>query len=330
MITTLIHPTMRPVRILPKEGRDRIVRQMHGAAMLVNALRRQGLDDCIRLQEPLAKYTTFEIGGTAQVMLAPRTEMELQQLIALCARNHVEPLLLGGGSKLLLVEEVIPVVIAMRNFKTIKVEGSKIYARAGISLTKLIKTAVASGLGGLEVLSGIPGTLGGALAGNAGSAWDNKNIEIGNFVEEVRIIEKNGSVVTLSKEQIEFSYRKSSLAGRIISSAVLRLDPVSDTNLLQQRYDASLRKKCDNQPMSARSAGCIFKNPAGSAAWKLIQQAGLAGKKIGAAMVSEKHANFIVNLGGARGTEVMELIQLVRRQVKEISGVDLSLEVKIW
>jgi UDP-N-acetylmuramate dehydrogenase len=317
------------IRVLSAENRADILAQMHNASLLAQLMRNEGLADCIMLQEPLARYTTFRIGGLAQLMLAPANETQLRRIVALCDSLHIGPYILGGGSKLLIVQEVLPIVLSMRRFKDLRIEGNTVYASAGTSLTHLIKSTVEYGLGGLEVLSGIPGTVGGALLGNAGSNWEKQRIDVGQFVEEVHVLDIHGERLTLPRREIAFSYRKSGLHHCIVCGAVFRFASAPVT-ALRERYNMALLQKLANQPLSQPSAGCVFKNPAGTPAWKLIQDAGLADARIGAAQVSSKHANFIVNLGNARGIEVMRLIESVKAQVKQTKGIDLCMEVRVW
>lgn len=296
---------------------------------LLNALEQQGLGECVRCDEPLVNYTTFRIGGTAQVMLFPRTDMEIQKILRLCHDLEVEPRIVGGGSNLLIAKEIVPVVISLREIRQVDVVGTTVYASAGTPMAGMVKTCVQNGLEGLETFTGIPGTLGGALAGNSGTVWEGQRIDIGNFVEQVRVLGRDGKLYILPKQAIQFDYRQSSLSEYTIVDAVFQFKN-APVEILQARAKDALRKKLESQPLADRSAGCIFKNPAGTSAWKLIREAGLSGARIGAAMVSNKHANFIVNLGGARGMDVLALINHIRTQVMRLLKVELSLEVKIW
>lgn len=329
MLTTMIFKPEQSIRALPPATREDILAQMRNAAVLAQLIRGEGLDACVQLQESLARYTTFRIGGLAQLMLSPTTEAQLQRIVAMCDSLRIRPYILGGGSKLLIVQEVLPIVLSLRRFKNLLIEGNTVYASAGIALAHLIKSTVDHGLAGLEALSGIPGTVGGALLGNAGSNWDNKRIDIGQFVEEVHVLTRQGERLVLPRQEIPFTYRKSGLNRYIVCGAVFRF-PSAPVAALRECYGLALRKKLENQPLSQRSAGCVFKNPDGVPAWKLIQQAGLAGASVGAAQVSSKHANFIVNLGGARGIDVMTLIEMVQAQVKRTQGTDLCMEVRVW
>lgn len=303
--------------------------QVIGMMFLEKLVGLEGLNEFARFQEDLAPHTSFRIGGKARIMLLPRTEAELKKSLWFCHKKHIQPLILGGGSNLLIVKEVLPVVISLHNFRDISVQGDTVCAGAGALLSSLVGATVRHGLEGLETLTGIPGTIGGALAGNAGGRWEGKPVDIGNFVREVKVLDKDGAVHRLPKSAIEFGYRSSSLSKYIIVEAVFQFEAAPAAEL-RKRCKETLRQKRQSQPLQAKSAGCIFKNPPGIPAWKLIQQAGLVGKKIGAAMVSNKHANFIVNLGNASGVEVLDLIEYVRAQVKRISGIDLILEVKTW
>lgn len=290
---------------------------------------RQEVCERVRCNESLSEYTSFRIGGKAANMLFPESEEELARIMAVCKENEIQPYILGGGSNLLITKDLLPAVICLRKMKDIEIEGSIIKASAGASLSRLVRMSVENGLEGFEPLSGIPGTVGGALAGNAGGKSNGKPVEIGDYVEEVRVLDQEGKIYGLSKSQIKFGYRSSSLRNYIIVSAVFQLKPAAVSEL-KERCRIALQKKQQSQPLAAKSAGCIFKNPPQAPAWQLITEAGLAGKKIGSAMISNKHANFVVNLGDAKANDVLELIQLIQGEVKSHSGIDLNLEVKIW
>ena len=290
----------------------------------------RGLEDYVLFQEKLARYTSFRIGGVAETMMFPPTEDILRDMLSLSKELNIEPFILGGGSNVLIKKKTLPLVICLRRFKELKLlPNNRVYASAGTPLNYLVKSCIRNGLGGMELLAGIPGTVGGALAGNAGSKFHEEHVDMSKLVREVRIIQKDQTIYDLSRSAVQFDYRQSNLRNFTIVGAVFQLKtmPISKLN---KRYQCALENKSTSQPLKSRSAGCVFKNPPGFSAWKLISQAKLVGSKVGAAMVSDKHANFIVNIGGASGMDVWSLIRNIQSRVKKLFDVELCLEVKIW
>jgi len=236
--------------------------------------------------------------------------------------------ILGGGCNLLINDEGVGGVVihlAGDAFSKITVEGTNVTVGAGASLSHLISQTVKEGLQGLEVLVGIPGSVGGALWGNAGgSAGD-----IGQFVASVTGLTASGNFVTRSDDELNFGYRESNLRDLLILEASFALqegDPDETTKRMRKLW---IMKK-STQPLTAQSAGCIFKNPRGMSAGLLIDQAGLKGTRIGAAEISDRHANFIVTQEDASSDDVLRLIDLAKSKVSEQFGVDLELEIQIW
>ena len=287
-----------------------------------------GFEEVLKTNEPMAPHTWFGLGGPAQFFAEPRS---LDQLQALVVRAHEEGLsvrMLGGGSNLLVRPEGVPglvIHLADPSFARIEVKRTEVTAGAGAKLGHVISTSIREGLGGLEALVGIPGTIGGALHGNAGS----RGGDIGQWTCQATLMSAAGRIIERKREDMVFAYRHSSLDELVLVEARFQLeqdDPVELTKRMQKQW---IQKKAA-QPLGHQSAGCIFKNPRGMSAGMLIDQAGLKGARVGGAEVSTRHANFIVADPGCTTNDVLQLIEKVRAQVAARLGVDLELEIEIW
>lgn len=281
-----------------------------------------------RADEPLAPYTWMKIGGPAQYLIHPRTPDELVQVVQTCAAVDLPIKLLGGGSNLLVRDAGVGGVVLRiygEPFAKVEVKGDTVVAGAGAMLTNVISHTVNAGLSGMETLVGIPGTIGGALHGNAGGRIG----DIGQFVETVTALTASGDVVTRTKDELSFGYRESNLDDLIILEATFKLTPDDPGEITRHMRKLWISKKA-TQPYSFQSAGCVFKNPRGMSAGLLIDQAGLRGTRIGDAEISDRHANFIVSHPGASSNDVQRLIDLARSKVAEQFGVDLELEIEVW
>ena len=281
----------------------------------------------------LSGYTTFRIGGKADLLIEPADPGELAKIIKRCRSNKWGISLIGNGSNLLARDEGyrgIVVRLASPHFKTLDINGESGRVGAGHSLAKLIRAACEHGLGGLESLVGIPGTVGGAIFMNAGGAANPLYRTIGEFVASVKALDKKGDPVTLRRKDLVFGYRSSSLSGYTILEAVIKLTK-SDRAILLTRMSDFLRLKRSKQVLDAPSAGCIFKNSPDSpfTAGQLIDMMGFKGKRIGGAQVSTKHANFIINTGGAAASDVLRLVGAIKDKAREEYGLDLETEVHI-
>lgn len=286
--------------------------------------------------------TWFGVGGGADRLARPQTPEQVRECLELDAAARV----LGDGANLLVCDAgVAELVIDLKNpgFKGWEIhEGSgMVRAGAGADLAKLIGECVRRGLGGLEALAGVPATLGGAVLMNAGGAFG----EIGQFVTAVHGMDRRGRLVTLAREAIDFGYRRSGLGGLVILGVDLRLRH-DDRAALRQRHIEVMEYKRGSQPLRANSAGCCFKNPtlahevrelgevgavgARVSAGMLIDRAGLKGLRVGGAVVSERHANFLVPEAGATAGDVIGLMREVERRVRERFGVVLEREVVVW
>ena len=281
-----------------------------------------------RRDEPLAPYTWMKIGGPAQFLIQPRTPEELVQVVKTCDQIEAPVKLLGGGSNLLVRDAGVGGVVLRiygEPFAKVEVTDDLVRAGAGAMLTTVISHTVNAGLAGMETLVGIPGTVGGALHGNAGGRIG----DIGQFVESVTALTMTGEVVTRTKDELTFGYRESSLDDLIILEATFRLQSDDPEEITRHMRKLWISKKA-TQPYSFQSAGCVFKNPRGMSAGLLIDQAGLRGTRIGNAEISDRHANFIVSHPGASSADVQRLIDLARSKVAEQFGVDLELEIEVW
>lgn len=277
--------------------------------------------------EPLARHTTFRVGGPADVLFLPESAEELRQAMELAREAGEECLVIGNGSNLLVRDGgVRGLVIKLAGpMSGVSVEGTAIRAQAGASLSQVSRAALQASLTGLEFASGIPGSLGGALAMNAGAYGG----ELSQVVREATVL-MDGGVQTLSREELAMGYRTTRVLreGGIVLSAVLDLKE-GDASQIAETMDELNRRRREKQPLSFPSAGSTFKRPEGYFAGALIEQAGLKGYAIGGAQVSEKHAGFLINRGGATASDLLRLIEYVQERVYAQSGVRLETEVRI-
>jgi UDP-N-acetylmuramate dehydrogenase len=278
--------------------------------------------------EPMAQHTWLKLGGPAQYFVTPRTEDELLAVMTTCREQKLPLHILGSGSNLLVREEGVPgVVIRVIEplLSEVTVEGTTVTAGAGALLSHVISEAVRAGLGGVEHLVGIPGTIAGAVVGNSGGRAG----DIGQLITSVKVLTQDGSITTRRGDELSFSYRRSSIQDLLVLSATLQLTK-DDSEELTRRMRKNWIMKRSTQPMGDQSAGCIFRNPRGLSAGALIEQCGLKGMSVGKARISERHANFIVTEAGATSREVEQLISRIQKAVAEKFAVDLELEIKVW
>ncbi|HVP56815.1 MAG TPA: UDP-N-acetylmuramate dehydrogenase [bacterium] len=280
-----------------------------------------------REHELLSGHTTFGVGGPCDLMVWVSTKQALQELLAL-ARNEGLPLfILGKGSNLLVRDGGIPGVVVrlVDEFARTEVRGTEIEAGGGASLGDVVSKATSAGIGGLEFLAGIPGTVGGAAVSNAGA----KDDWLSDRLVGLAVIDGSLSCRDLRPKQVGFGYRTSGIASDwIVTGAVLKGHAASVEEARQQ-VEVYLERRRRSQPIGEHSAGCVFKNPPGDYAGRLIEAAGLKGRAVGQAQVSPIHANFIVNVGGATAREILELIEIIRERVREEHRLDLELEINI-
>lgn len=297
---------------------------------LLSYCKKLKINDCLVLpKQSMAPLTTFGIGGPCDVYLAPRSEESLLSVLSFLWEREYPVRFLGNGSNLLVPDEGISgAVLSTRGLSRIEYNGTYITAGAGILVSQLIKKAGENGIGGLEALFGIPATLGGALYMNAGAF----SYTVSCFVESVRCYSPTERhVFTRSPDECDFSYRHSRFreSGELILSATLRgirKDPAK----IKAETEEIARKRKEKQPLHQKSAGSTFLRPAKGYAGAWIEAAGLKGLRLGNAAVSDKHAGFIVNLGGATAEEVRALIALVKERVFEAFGVSLCEEIEDW
>jgi len=282
----------------------------------------------VNCQEPLALHTTFKIGGPAQFFVVPDDIKDLRSLVIAAHTQKIPLRILGAGSNILVCDKGVKGIIvhlAGRYFKKISYRSCGIEAYAGVVLPLFLQRSRQRGFYGAEFLAGIPGTVGGAVMMNAG-AWGRN---IGDLVEKVTVMDYNGEIRTLSRSKIRFRYRGSDLSKYIVLSALfaLKKGKSAQEEVALEEYFA---RRQATQDTSFPSAGCIFKNPQGQSAGRLIELCGFKGKNIHGAMVSRRHANFIVNQRNATAHDVMSLMRLIQARVKKRYGTALRPEIKIW
>ena len=290
---------------------------------------RKMLRSVMTFDEPLAKHTTFGIGGPADCMVFPETREELSKLLKYAYQKKISAIFIGSGSNILVWDKGFDgIVISLKkSFKNLTIkQNSQIIVEAGVMLGTMVKQAMAAEIGGLESLIGVPGTVGGALIMNAGAFGS----EISKYFEEAKTMTIEGDTKSYKKGEIEFSYRHSTFPkNEILLEATFQCKRGKPAEILKDRKVASDGRK-SNQPLKFRSAGSIFKNPSDSlAAGYLIDKTGLKGTERGGAAISEKHANFIVNMGDATAADVLYLIKLAKKYVAEKFHINLELEVKL-
>ena len=280
-----------------------------------------------RADEPLARHTSFRIGGPADVLVGPDTAEELAGIVRTASAAGVPVTMLGGGSNMLVGDGGIRGVIVKlgRGFRRVAWDELCVEAGAAVQLGRLSRDAVARGLAGLEYAEGIPGTVGGALFMNAGAYGG----EMSGSVDAVCGVDVTGTVQRLSREALAFTYRRTTLpAGFVVTSVRFRLR-LETAHAVQTRLDAARARRTASQPHGWANAGSIFKNPRGDYAGRLVETVGLKGVRIGGARISEQHGNFIVNEGDARAADVQALMQQAQRVVWEERGVWLEPEVRL-
>jgi UDP-N-acetylmuramate dehydrogenase len=287
-----------------------------------------GLEEIVETDYPLAKRTWYGLGGPADYFIRPKTVEQLRKVVQRCNENDVPIYVMGLGSNLLISDDGLRAAVIKlesEQFAQIHFSGERITAWAGAELSKLVLSCVQKGLSGLEALTGIPGSVGGAVKMNAGGNFG----DFGSAVEAVTVMDRRGSVFEKSKPELVFDYRSTNITSKFILNARVKLSAGDPEQIMRTVKEVWIYKK-NNQPLDTRNAGCIFKNPTDAAAGALIDRAGLKGTQIGGAIVSEKHANFIIAQKGCKSRDVMQLIDTVKQKVKEKFGVELELEIEIW
>lgn len=272
--------------------------------------------DRIRQNEPMKNHTTFRVGGPADIFLTPSAE-ELPAVLSVCREEQMPVTVIGNGSNLLVGDQGIRGVVICIGFgmRGIRVDGEKIFLEAGVTLAAAAQQAAKAGLTGLEFASGIPGTFGGAVVMNAGAYGG----EMKDVIVSVRVISEDGEILTLSKEELDLSYRHSVIPerGYLVIDGELLLTREKDPDQITERMEELKKKRIEKQPLEYPSAGSTFKRPEGYFAGKLIMDAGLRGFSVGGAAVSEKHCGFVINKGNATAADICALMDEVTRIVKK-------------
>lgn len=298
--------------------------------MLDNSIKERISAICSNVQFdcPMSKYTTFRIGGNADCLAVPSSKEEILALLRFARESSIAVTVLGNCSNVLVRDGGIEGITMLINsgMSKVEIDGETVKAQAGITMGSLAQACIRASLAGFEFASGIPGCLGGGIYMNAGAY----NGEIGDLVQSVDIIDEELNLKTLTNKEMGFGYRHTALSGRnvVVIGATLKLKKGCSTAIAQQVADYTKRRR-DRQPLTYPSAGSTFKRPEGAFAAALIDQAGLKGLTVGGAQVSQKHAGFFINIGGATAADVLELIKKVQQIVFEKNGIMLQPEVKI-
>ena len=276
--------------------------------------------------EAMAKHTSYGIGGPAKAYVKPKDEVDLANILKFASKHKISTFFVGSGSNILVSDDGIDgIVITLgKSLKKLIIKGTSVYCQSGVMLGKFVKECISRNLSGVESLIGVPGTVGGAIIMNAGAFGS----EISNYLKKVTVMTMSGQLKSYKVDDIHFSYRNSSFQNNeILISAEFELIQSDKKSVVEKKSIASGGRK-KSQPLKYRSAGSIFKNPDEGAAGFYIDKAGLKGSKSGDAEISPIHANFFVNHGSAKASDIVELIRLARKTVKEKFGIMLELEIK--
>lgn len=279
----------------------------------------------LREYEPMSAHTSFHIGGPARLMALPVDQDQTISAVEVAAELGIKPFFMGNGSNLLVLDQGVErFIIKTTGLKQCSIQGTKIFTECGITLARLAMLARDAGLTGLEFAHGIPGTLGGAITMNAGAY----NGEMSQVVKQVICLDADGNCEFVT--QCDFDYRHSAFSdgSRLVFAVELELAPGDPAQITARMEELAARRK-EKQPLEYPSAGSMFKRPKGGFAAALIDQCGLKGLQVGGAQVSEKHAGFVINRGEATCSDVLKLVELVRRRVLAETGVELEMEVKV-
>ncbi len=290
-------------------------------------LRRFVAEDHVKMDEPLHLHTLTRMGGPADIYVEPTTEDEVAYTVKYAFENQIPLLMLGNGSNMVVRDGgVRGIVLTLKKLNSIEIDGTTVTAQGGANIKKVSRIAADGLLTGLEFACGIPGSIGGALAMNAGAYGG----EIQDVISRATVLTKEGDKHVLSKEELELGYRKSIITkkGFYVLSAEFTL-ALGEQRIIDAKMDELTFQRESKQPLEFPSAGSVFKRPPGNFAGKLIQESGLQGRGFGGAEVSTKHAGFIVNKNNATANDYIQTIEMVKKAVFEKFGIDLELEVKI-
>jgi UDP-N-acetylmuramate dehydrogenase len=291
----------------------------------------QGLEDFqdfVKSNEVLAPYTFLKLGGPAEALAQPRSRDELAALVKRSFQKNIPLRVLGGGSNILVRDEGVRGVVLRLSepaFTEISVEGRKVRAGTGARLSALISQSARHGLGGLEALIGIPGTVGGAVRKNAGD----RSGEIGQYVRQVEVLDDSGQLEVRERDELRFEYRRSNLDEPVLVAAEFELENELTEAIVKRMRKAWIERRAA-QPLSYQAAIRVFKDQRGTQAATLVEQAGLAKTRVGGAELSERDPNYIVAHPGASARDVLRLIDLVKSRVRERFNIDLELQITIW
>lgn len=326
---TMSRPFKRPKLSLLSETQEKPGQEfLWPPGRTVEDIVKRELGPILRLDEPLARHVTFRAGGQARFFLSPPNVDVAVEAVALLRRLGVPFHILGGGSNSLYRDGEFPgAVISTKSMRRLETQGDGLIADSGVWLQKVLHFAEKQGFGGIESLAGIPATMGGAVAMNAGGAPGAP--AVGDYVQRLLVLEPDGHVHWISAKEAGFRYRHSELKERFVLAVEMGGFEDLDPKMIRAGRFAAARRKAEVQPLSSASAGCIFQNPANDSAGRLIDQLGMKGLAVGGAQVSTHHANFIVNSQGASADEILRLIELVRLRVLEHTGQELKLELQI-
>lgn len=287
-----------------------------------------GLEEIVKTDYPLADETWYGLGGPVDYFISPKNTKQLKKAVQRCNENDIPIYVLGFGSNLLIGDKGLRgAVIKLdgEQFSQVKFDNEEVVAWAGAELSKVVMDTVRKGLSGIEALTGIPGSIGGAVKMNAGGNFG----DFGAAVEKVQLMDIEGNIFEKSKPELVFDYRRTNITAKFILNAQLKLTPADSEQIMRTIKEIWIYKK-NTQPLNTKNSGCIFKNPRGVSAGALIDRAGLKGLQIGGAIVSEKHANFINAEKGCTSNDVIRLIDTIKDKVKHQFNIDLELEIEIW
>lgn len=283
--------------------------------------------DSVKIDEPLHLHTMTKMGGRADLYVTPSTEEEVVSVVSYAHQKQIPLLLLGNGSNMVVRDGgVRGIVLNLSKLNRIEINGTRVLAESGVDIIDVSRAAAKESLTGLEFACGIPGSIGGAMAMNAGAYGG----EIKDIIFQATVITKEGEKLVLSKEDLQLDYRKSVITkeGYYVLSAEFNLE-IGEQLAIDAKIADLTHLRESKQPLEYPSAGSVFKRPPGYFAGKLIQDCELQGKGFGGAEVSTKHAGFIVNKNNATATDYIQTIEMVQAKVKEVFGIELELEVKI-
>jgi len=286
------------------------------------------INEIFRYDVPLQKYTSFRTGGAAEIFVEPVDTSELKRVLRFCKEEQKKVFVFGKGTNLLVNDNGVKgMVIHLGgvDFNNVEIDDRYVLSGAGVNLSELIRTVALHGLGGLEVLAGIPGTVGGAVMMNAGGKYG----DISDTIRSLTTMTFDGRIIQHKRGDVEFAYRGCNLTEQIVIEAEFQLNE-SKREVVLEKMDEIYKEKKKKQPFGTFNAGSIFKNTPQYRAAELIDKAGLKGFKVGGAVVSEKHANFIVNTGNATSADILELIEVIKETIKKKYKVSLEEEIHIW